>query len=632
MKQIIQKRFASYLLISSIAIVAVFLTMFQSWEPSPESWGYWYFARVFAETGRFIVLDRSPLYILYLNLFTWMPYPTSVTVEYLVTTSITVIAIIAFFRPYIGIWLALLAACIWIPYLQTAEPPVQKLALACSLVAVLLRSGKADRFRLAASYAFLILACLFRQTYILLIIVFLASDILRTMRGSGIKTWFFWRPKLTSDWPIILVIGLVLWSLSFQSPSPWNNIWYSNTEWFPFDGKSMTSSGAIGSFNCLYIQLKYGTFEGHDFYFTNREAFDGATNLMGAILANPQMIFKIIIFNLKNLLPTIMGTIWLPKTGITFIDYFFLVILFVGIIYGAFRAARDLPIKLLLFASLALVGVMVIAIPKWRYIFPMIPIFIMAASWYGTVLASFLKKTYPSTKTLLKNIALAAFAFGILLLFVYLIRDHSIKSLHSTLLLAGSIFSFACACMALAVARFAKARLSAEMSRFVLALPTMLLLGWFSASNIPIWAKIPHEVVKDFGSGQLRFLEYRYSEAASMKAAYPTLVQITKNCRGIMTGEALFLGAFLKIPLTKVYDPWEIPPFGQLNNSPYKGLNPDRIDCILVNPWLTTSVGQGTNIQIRYQNYIKPYVNQLKSMGAVIYEVPYFGQAVVLQR
>ncbi|MCX6122146.1 MAG: hypothetical protein NTX44_11090 [Ignavibacteriales bacterium] len=632
MELTIRRRIASYLLISSLAFIAVCLSMFHGWEMGGESWGYWHFARVFAETGSFVVPDRSPLYTLYLILFTWMPYPTSVAVEYLVTTSICVIVLIVFFRPYLGFWLALLAACIWIPYLQTAEPPVQKLALACSLIAVLLRNNKADRFRLVSSYAFLILACLFRQTYILLIIVFLSSDMLRTMRGSGIRTWFSWRPKLASDWPIILSIGLFFWFLFAQSLSPWNNVGFTNTEWFPGDWKSMASGAAVHAFNWIYILLKYGTFAGHDIYFTNMEAFGGATNYLGMLHANPQVFFEIIVCNLKDVIPTIMQFIWLPKTGTEFIDYFFMVILFVGIIYGAFRAVRDWPTKILFFSSLALVGVTVISIPKYRYMFPMIPIFIMAASWYGSILASLLKKLYPTTEMLLQKMALAVFVLGIvsLLLFLSFLSDPVIKSLHVMVFLAGTILATVLAGILFAVARFGKAHLKQQISRLALALPTILLLGMFSNVNIIRWAEISHNVATDVVHGKLRLLENR--EVGSMKIAYPKLVEITKNCKGILSLESTFLGAFLDIPQSRVYAVWEIPPFGDLKNSSYKGLNPDRIDCVLVSSELASGVGAGTNYQIRYQSYIKPYVSELKSLGAVTYEVPYFGQAVVLQR
>ena len=202
--------------------------------------------------------------------------------------------------------------------------------------------------------------------------------------------------------------------------------------------------------------------------------------------------------------------------------------------------------------------------------------------------------------------------------------------MRATVLLVGAIFALVCAVMMFAVARFAKAHLRAEMSRFALALPAMLFLIWFSSSNLQSWSKLPHEVVKKFGSGHLRLLENM--EGVSVKGAYPKLVGITQACKGIMSLEYNFLGAFLDIPQSKVYAPWEIPPFGQLNDSPYKGLNPDRVDCVLVSSSLETDVGFATNIQIRYQNYIKPYVSRLRSLGAVTYEISHFGQAVILQR
>lgn len=625
-----RKLTANYLLVSSAVVVAVCVTMFSGWEMGGETWGYWYFARVFAETGNFVVLDRSPLYVLYLNLFSWMPYPASVTAEYLVTTSITVIALVAFSRPYLGILLALLAACIWIPYLQSAEPPVQKLALACSLVAVLLRGGKADRFRLAASYAFLGLAYLFRPTYILLVILFVASDMLWSTQGNRTKTWLSWRPKFTNDWPIILIIGLLLWFLFSQSSSPWNNVGFTATEWFPNDGKSMVNGAGAQNFNWKYIELKYGTFEGHDFYFTNQEAFSGAKSLFGMLVANPQLFFEIVILNLKDLVPNIMGFVWLPRTGVTLIDYSFMLAIFVGAIYGAFRAARNFPTKILIAGSLALVGVTVISIPKVRYMFPVIPIFIMASSWYGTNLATLLKKICPDEEKLHQKITIIFLVLGILSLLLYSITDYSVKPLRATVLLVGTIFAFVCAVMMFAVARFAKTHLRTEMSRFALALPAMFFLIWFSSSNLQSWSKIPREVVKGFGGGHVRLLEN--IGGVSVRAAYPELAGITQTCKGIMSLEYNFLGAFLDIPQSKVYTPWEIPPFGRLNNSSYKGLNPDRIDCVLVSSSLETDVGFATNIQIRYQNYVKPYVSQLQSLGAVTYEIPHFGQAVILQR
>ena len=124
------------------------------------------------------------------------------------------------------------------------------------------------------------------------------------------------------------------------------------------------AGGSVQNFNWRYIELKYGTFEGHDFYFTNREAFGGATSMWGMLLANPHLVLRIVIRNLMGLGSAMMADIWVPNMGIRFIEYLFKFALLAGVIYGAFRSSHNWPTKILLFGSLALVGITVISIPK----------------------------------------------------------------------------------------------------------------------------------------------------------------------------------------------------------------------------------------------------------------------------
>lgn len=176
---------------AGLALMAgVGLSSFSHWEPGGETWGYWYFARVFVESEKFIIPERSPLYTLYLNGFRWLDYPASVTVEYLVTSCIVAIALAVLFRPYLGLGVAVFAALLWVPFLQRSDPPVQGLALACSCLAIAARSAGNDRFRLALSYALLGLAYMFRHTYILVVLLFLARDTVRVVRSSGRESFF----------------------------------------------------------------------------------------------------------------------------------------------------------------------------------------------------------------------------------------------------------------------------------------------------------------------------------------------------------------------------------------------------------------------------------------------------------
>ncbi len=624
-----KKNYSRYFLIIFISILAVFLSMFQGWEMTSESWGYWYFARVFSETGGFIVIDRSPLYILYLNLFNWLPYPISVNVEYLVTTTFTMIVIVIFSQRYLGKWIALFAAFAWLPYLQTGEPPVQKLALAFSLMAIMLRNKNNERIYLTTSYAFLLLSYLFRQTYLILIFLLFVADIYRIIRrDGGIKALISWRPKLATDWPFVIVIGIIFWFLFSQSTSPWNNVWYSSTEWFPGNAKSMASGGALQHFNWIYIQNIYGTFVGHDFYFTNKEAFSGATNSLGMLLANPVLFAEIIFHNLKNLVPG-MGFIWLPKTGFVIFDFLLMHLLFIAIIYGSFRAARDWNTKVLLFSSLVLVGLTLLAMPKSRYMFPLIPIFIMSLSWYGKILVIYIKKLNPNDQKLFKNFSLFMVIIFILSLLLFTITDVSSHQFRYYFFLFCSLFAFVFAFIFYIISKCAKNNLNNRLRLILLSLPILTLLCWSSIDNLIIWAKLPNKIASDITMNKIQLLENR--NEVSFKATYSKVQEAICDCKGIMSLESTFLGAFFDVPLNKIYDIWEIPPFGDLNNSPYKKLNPKRVDCILISKALETEVGMGTNVQIRYQNYIKPYVNKLKSIGAVTYTIPNFGQAIVLR-
>jgi len=90
-------------------------------------------------------------------------------------------------------------------------------------------------------------------------------------------------------------------------------------------------------------------------------------------------------------------------------------------------------------------------------------------------------------------------------------------------------------------------------------------------------------------------------------------------------------GAFSKLPREKIYDIWEIPPYGTLDKSDYSGLTPERIDCLLISEGLQTRTGLATNIRVRYQNYIKPYMHELLRMGALSIEILGYGRAVILK-
>lgn len=122
-----------------------------------------------------------------------------------------------------------------------------------------------------------------------------------------------------------------------------------------------------------------------------------------------------------------------------------------------------------------------------------------------------------------------------------------------------------------------------------------------------------------FKTGEFRVME---NDTYSMKASFALIDSLVQDCRGILALEHTYVWAFMKVPLNRIYSVFDIPPFGYLGDGFYSStLKPDRVDCVLVSHDLTTEVGCGTNFQIRYQNYIKPYTEYLQAMGASTYEI-----------
>ncbi len=544
-------------------LLAMGLTLFAHWEPSQESWGYWLFARISTETGEFIVPGRSPLYTLYLNLFRWMGYPLAVSVEYIATALVTIVALMVLFRRYLSLpWLTL-AVLLWIPFFQISEPPVQKLALACACLAVALRDISVDRFRLSLSYALLVLAVMFRNTYSILLGIFVVWDVVRVLKEKGFKGFLGSVFPQRQDWPIAVVVILFVWFGAMQSHDRWNNAQVSSTQWFPGNSKSLSDAAFFQHFNAEYIRSTYGAAKDKDYYATNQELFKGATTMKEAVLANPKFVIKQMLLNLKRafiiavkftLLPSVFYEKIPQGSRLWYLVHPFITLpLALGILYGAFRACESKMMTLFLIGNLILIGTSILALPKERYMYPLIPILILSACWWARQL---------------QNVR------------------------------------------ALSVCR-------------QVVVPAVLIL--FSSGLIG-WGAMAADIAKDLGTKEIHVLESRpYSMKASLKSIEPLI----QNCQGILSGEHTFFAAFTKMPLSKLYDIWEIPPF---KSSDYDGLRPERIDCVLLYPGFSTDVGMGTNQLVRYENYIKPYVRRLLDSGARIYDLEKYGQVIILDK
>lgn len=574
----------------TIIVCAVVLSALGRWEMTAEAWLYWLFARIFSETYMFTIPDRSPLYVLYLNLFTWIGYPTSVTVQYLVSGTFAIGSIAVLFRKFFGLRMAVFAVLLWIPYLlQFTESPVLMMSLGVACLAVVTRQNGTSRLHLATSYALFGVAAMLRPTYVVVIGVFAVWDTTKILKKNGLRTLLVGIRPRRADWPVGVVLMLFIWFTAMQSPHPLNNVWAATTtKWLLTDGKSLVDSVFIQNSNIAYISRRYGSFEGKDLYFTNREIFGDATTIAGAIRTNPGYVIEQTAINITRLPGALLQMTEFPRVFSSISsrlkerqESFPLVLLglvyltlSIGIFYGAFRAARDESMILFLVASIALTGMTSLFSVKVRWMYAMVPILLLSAYWYGEKIRQWF--TQRASKIIEKR---------------------------------------------------GKIKTSRWLGSFagLWSIPLSLAILSNGLSN---WKNIISSVAGDLHQGEVHVMEQKY--LASMKASFNIWNPLIRSCKGVMTLESAFVGAFADVPVEQVHSIWEIPPFGHFDSSGYDGLRPDRIDCVLVSEALSVEVGSATNIKIRYENYIRPYVEQLQKMGAVTYEVPHFGKVVIL--
>ncbi|OGW91028.1 MAG: hypothetical protein A3D28_01615 [Omnitrophica bacterium RIFCSPHIGHO2_02_FULL_63_14] len=624
--QATRARWGSWALVVLVLTVGVIATLFRHGDGLGESTLYWFFARLFAEEGAFNIPDRSPLYVLYLQAFRWLGYPQGVVVEYVITSLLVASALVALIARHVGLKWGTWGALCWLPFLQHASPSVQQLALACSIWGLLLRGGTPTRRRWVASYAWMGLAYLFRSSYAILPVLFGVWDLLR-LRFQRLPPTVgrIARVEPVSDWPLAVLLGLMVWFHAAQSTHAWNNANAATVTWFPVRARSLADSHFIQAFNITYLKRYYQGDESRDFYFSNLELFHGAEDVWSAIRANPGFIIVQTLRNARAALDFIPTFTEFPKvsSAVRPPALVFNLLLVLGLLYGAIRMGGSQPERIFILAHVPLVASAGLILPEIaRHYVPLVPLLLFSGCWYGLQVRGLLARG-PGLLC-----GLGAAGVGLVSLSLWVMRRVDTTPWGPlTIPVVG--LGYGVSLLLLGAAWQASRIPGRQPLRLLLqglAIPLVLAV----CSDGPgQWAGLWRDLVEDIHRGGVRVME---SRPGSLKASSQVIGSLIHGCRGVMAMEHTFIAAFIAPRSGRVYDIWEIPPFGSLYDSVYDGLRPDRIDCVLVSHELATGVGMGTNYRIRYEHYIQPYVAQLQGMGAVTHDIRGFGQAVILPR
>ena len=626
----------------SICIVVV-LTMLLYNEPGGETWGYWSFADELYNEGKFIIQSRSPLYILYLQLFYWTGFPIFVYIEWIITSLITGFSLYLLLRIQLSEWVSILAVVVWLPFIRYSEPPGQSLALAMTSIAFVIRSNSlnldSDRTAITASYTFLIMAYMFRTTYILLLVLVVLYDIWNRYKLKGFKNIFTNIMPTMRDWHLLTVLTFFVVSSLLISQHPWNNAWFATTTWFPVSGEhtSLGDAGFIQMMNWQYIESRYGDFTNHDFYFTNKELFGDATTLLSAFFSNYKFVIGQWWRNILELLE-MTSNLNLLTNSIALIPWVGGLIGTLLILYGAIKSLEPKSqLFLLLIATILLLGSTAVGMPKMRYMVPAVPFLILSAYWYSSVITNVVVPKVFATKT--------SFVISILFLLAYLTLVVIILLYSERMILSGSFITlnpkfegaYDWLLMVITIAyfllfialvsqffSFSSDKFRGKARKYItnIILP-VLFLSFTQATSW--WQDIARDVI----TGPKIMTDDNFSFMNSKDK----ILNLGGNCSGIMAMESTIMSVIFSDYDTKIYDIWEIPPFGSLDDSEYDGLDLNRVDCLFISNSLSQGpTGRATNQTVRYKNYIQPYELELLSSGASLHKIDGFGTAVILQK
>ena len=309
-----QQQYTKILLVIAILILAIFLLTPRYWEPGSggESWKQWAAARILREEGEFPVIGLGPLYVIYLQLFSFFDYPVSMYMEYIVTHLFTYLAIYFMLQRFIRSEYALLLTIAWIPRIAVVE--MGSAVAGIGFLSLYLMSAKNSMRNENYFPLTLSAAALSHSAYI----PFLAGHII----GVLVKKWQKHSPLISfsgafSQKKVLLMsakmglIVLVILTMAFP-PVRYDNHGMIDLTYAPAQSKDPFSLVFFMRGNAWYTMRNFPEEDwiNQDWYFTQEEAFGGATNVFHAIYNKPETV-------IRNILTTI-------RLGIQVPAYFFI--------------------------------------------------------------------------------------------------------------------------------------------------------------------------------------------------------------------------------------------------------------------------------------------------------------------
>ena len=570
--------------------IAMFLLTPRYYEVGTETWKVWVAASILSETGRFADITMGPLYYVYLLLFKNLDYPLSVDLEYVVTHLFCYASLHVLLRNFLPLWCSLLLICAWVPIIS----PIESTRYVAGMSFLSLHFAVSGRglYGKGVSPPFLVMAILCHWGYLFFgighVLGFLATKL---RRAADIPTSRYTKSQeavcLSIKFLLALLVFLVV---AFPSARADNNAFMIDYKYLPIPLKSYSDIYFFQHGNWKYVQRHYpkDAWLQQDWYFTHREAFDGAQTILEAIRKKPQVVLENVSTNAIPvlLIPAryILGTAASKELPLSVVWFLVATVIFALGIAGYFETlwkARDFPALLsIILGSSALLSFFLLASTSQRHSLSLLPIGLLALvnvdkgliffrwTWWPVV-ASSERATHevPAERIEPRSVKLALVCFG-------------------------------------AAAAF--------------------IITAVSSSHYPT-SFLSHAKAVIRGDGWLIGTSEGRADVVILKRSYGKLLSLLNREDKVLALESTWLKSFAGINLDNVFDAFTLPPFKVEDDSQGKFF--ESLDYIFVSyDWVRPVASISTQGYLRYQLSVEPFLEKsLKNNEWTVEEVPYYG-------
>lgn len=280
----------------SILSFLFFLLLPRFFEVTAETWKVWKAAVILRDTGYFSMFSMGPLYDLYLMPFTFLTFPYSINLEFIITHLFAFYCLKKLLRKYLPEWICWILVAAWIPNLCILESTkyVAGIAFICWHFSL----EKNSNWRRSFFPPILIASILCSQGNIIFyighLIGLVLSKVLRKENFEQITTKVSWL-RLTQ----LALLALIIVANLRQSPRRDNNPFMNDSAYFPVPTQSHMTIAFFQMGNFQYVSEHYpeNKWKEMDWFETNKEAFAGAQSIVEAIRLRPRQVLNGIIKN-----------------------------------------------------------------------------------------------------------------------------------------------------------------------------------------------------------------------------------------------------------------------------------------------------------------------------------------------